>query len=150
MSKDSEQLTDSQLANLVKLILGPPEEWDESDSELFLMANGIDPLDAPVRLAKLIEREIESLRQRGEEAPKAWIDLQRRLLKKAEANQPMREATARIQNVFVITEPTTSNRLVHVFGRRIKKLSENDKKILQELSSELLKEVEGLKLEKHQ
>jgi len=144
MSKDVEKPSEQQLANILRIVLGPPEDWDEADADFVLEVNGIDPAEAPSRLAQLIQREIESRTQTGEELPAGLSDWHARLIKKMEMKDvPFLEAKRRIKEMFAAAGSLLDlapNRVIHVHGRRVKKLTEDDKKILKELAAELLNE----------
>jgi hypothetical protein len=93
MSKEREIPSERQLANILRIVLGPPEDWDEADADFVLEVNGIDPAEAPSRLAQLIQREVESRTQTGEELPAGLSDLYSRLIKKIEVKDgPLLEA----------------------------------------------------------
>src|SRR5712671_4122165 len=101
MSKDVEKPSEQQLANILRIVLGPPEDWDEADADFVLEVNGIDPAEAPSRLAQLIQREIESRTQTGEELPAGLSDWHARLIKKMEMKDvPFLEAKRRIKEMF--------------------------------------------------
>ncbi len=141
MSKDVKRPSEQQISNILRMALGPPEDWDEADADFFLELNGIDPAEAPSRLANLIHREIENRTQRGEEVPAGLGDFHSRLIKRTEVKDgPMLTAKHRIKEMFAATRflDITPNRVIHVHGRRVKTLTEDDKKILKELAAELL------------
>jgi hypothetical protein len=143
MSKEREIPSERQLANILRVVLGPPEDWDEADADFVLEVNGIDPAEAPSRLARLIQREIESRTQTGEEVPVGLRDLHSKLIKKVEVKDGLLlEAKRRIKELFSREKllDIAPNRVIHVHGRRVKKLTEDDRKILQELADELMNE----------
>lgn len=143
MSKEHEIASERQIANILRIVLGPPEDWDEADADFVLEVNGIDPAEAPSRLAQLIQREIESRTQTGEELPAGLSDLHSRLIKKTVKDGPLLEAKRQIKKLFAATGKLldiTPNRVIHVHGRRVGKLTDDDKKILKDLADELRNE----------
>lgn len=82
MSNEREIPSERQLANILRVVLGPPEDWDEADADYVLEVYEIDPAEAPSRLAQLIRREIESRAQSGEELPAGLNDLHSKLINK--------------------------------------------------------------------
>jgi len=142
MSKEREIPSERQLANILRIVLGPPEDWDEADADFVLEVNGIDPAEAPSRLAQLIQREIESRTQTGEGVPAGLSELHFKLIKEVGVKEPLLEAKRRIKELFSPEKllDITPTRVIHVHGRRVKKLTEDDKKILQELADELRNE----------
>lgn len=143
MSKEHEIASERQIANILRIVLGPPEDWDEADADFVLEVNGIDPAEAPSRLAQLIQREIESRTQSGEELPAGLSDLHSRLINKVVKDGPLLEAKRRIRKLFTAAGKLldiTPNHVIHVHGRRVGTLTDNDKRILKELAAELLNE----------
>jgi len=55
---------------------------------------------------------------------------------------PLPEAREKIRALFSFVASPKAHRTVQVYGRRVKKLTDADKKILDELAAELLKENE--------
>jgi hypothetical protein len=140
MSKEREIPSERQLANILRVVLGPPEHWDEADADYVLEMYGIDPAEAPSRLAQLIQREIDSRTQTGEEVPAGLSALHSKLIKEGEVKEgTLLEAKRRIKELFSAKKflDIGPHRVIHVHGRRVKELTEDDKKILQELADEL-------------
>ncbi len=78
MPKDEPELTDEQLGDLVRRLLGPPEEWDDDAAEFVLQVYGIDPSDARTYVKKLLNNLVREKQEKGEPIPPLlhdWVEL---------------------------------------------------------------------------
>jgi hypothetical protein len=73
------QPSKSQIAKLVKSLLGPEEEWDDAAAEFVLTLHGIDPGESKARLGGLVDKIIREKTDRGEEVLESLRELQSRL-----------------------------------------------------------------------
>jgi len=146
MTNEKEKPTPRQLAKVLRIMLGPEEEWDDAAAELVLEVHGLDSSEAPVRLANLIEREINSRKERGEEIPSGFGEVLSRLRGAHEVTAGSREAKDRIEQMFIVGKVpvnSASTPLSQAFHRRTRKLMEEDEEILNELASELMSDSRG-------
>lgn len=72
---ESAELTDEQLGELVRRLLGPPEEWDDAAAEFVLRVYGIDPSDAGSYMKNMIDKIIREKKERGEPISQMLLDL---------------------------------------------------------------------------
>lgn len=138
--------TPRQMAKIVKELLGPEEEWDDAAAEFVLRLHGIDPSRASTRVSELIQREIETRTQRGEEIPSSLVEVLSKFTSDSEVKEGALEAKGRMEAMFIIGNVPVDSASADVhrtFHRRTKKLSENDEKILRELSDELIADDPG-------
>jgi hypothetical protein len=134
-----------ELAELLR-VLGPEDDWDDTAAALVLELRGIDSDEAPARLAKLIDREIESRRERGEDVPVDFEEVRAKLASDSKNKEGLRKAKGHIEEMFIIGKvpiDSTAAQVQQSFHRRRKKLSEKDEEILKELSADLLADAEG-------
>ena len=68
------ELTYEQLGDLVRLLLGPPEEWDDVAVDFVLRVYGIDPEDAGTYVKRLLDNIVREKREKGEPIPKLLND----------------------------------------------------------------------------
>lgn len=131
----------SEMAKMLRVSLGPEEEWDDAAVELVLELHGIDPGTAPSRLAQTITRIIQKRKNSGEEIPPTLGNILSRLTSESEIedNQAV-EARRWIDEMFTpgtMLPIAASNRVLQAFRRGMGDISENDEMILDNLSSEL-------------
>lgn len=145
MTEEKQKPNSRELAELLHA-LGPEDEWDDTAAALVLELHGIDSDEAPSRLAKLIDKEIESRRERGEEIPANFEEVRARLAKDSKAKEGVHQAKGHIEEIFIVGKvpiASASTQVQQRFHRRRKKLSEKDEEILKALSAELLAAAEG-------
>jgi hypothetical protein len=145
MTEEKANPNSRELAKLLH-VLGPEEDWDDNAAALVLELHGIDSDEAPARLAKLIDREIESRRERGEEVPPGFEEVRSRLASESKGKEGVRKAKGHIEEMFIIGKLPIDSASIQVqqrFHRRRKKLSEKDEEILKELSAELVADAQG-------
>jgi hypothetical protein len=145
MTEEKETPNSRELAELLH-VLGPEEDWDDTATALVLELHGIDSDEAPSRLAKLIDREIESRRERGEEVPPGFEEVRSRLASDSKGKEGVRRAKDQIEEMFIggkVPIDSASSQVHKTFHRRTKKLSEKDEEILKELSDELMADDQG-------
>jgi hypothetical protein len=146
MSEEPESLSEDQIGALVRRLLGPEEEWDDAAAEFVLQVHDIDPDSSGSYVQDLIFREIVARRQRGERIPPILWQMFSSLAAKDENDGETADA-ARYLNERFGPEPSTEVseqlRVLRAARRTQSKLSDEDKKILSELESELIRNVEG-------
>ncbi len=72
------ELTDEQLGQLVRRLLGPPEEWDDVAVDFVLRVYGIDPADAGPYVKRLLDNIVREKQAKGEPIPQLlhdWVQL---------------------------------------------------------------------------
>jgi hypothetical protein len=72
------ELTDEQIGELVRRLIGPPEEWDDDAVDFVLRVYGIDPADAGRYVKKLLDNIVREKQDKGEPIPKLlddWVQL---------------------------------------------------------------------------
>lgn len=145
MTEEKETPNSPELAKLLQ-VLGPEEDWDDTAAALVLELHGIDSDEAPSRLAKLIDKEIESRRERGEEIPPGFEEVRSRLASDSKGKEGVRQAKDHIEETFIIGKvpiDSASTQVQPRFHRRRKKLPETDEEILKDLSAELMADDQG-------
>ncbi len=145
MTDEKENPNSGELAKLLH-VLGPEEDWDDTAAALVLELHGIDSDEVPSRLAKLIDREIDGRRERGEEVPQSFEEVRSRLASNSKETEGVRKAKGHIEEMFIIGKhpiDSASTQVQQRFHRRRKKLSEKDEEILKKLSAELVADAQG-------
>lgn len=72
------ELTDEQLGQLVRKLLGPPDEWDDVAVDFVLRVYGIDPADAGRYVKNLLDNIVREKEEKGEPIPellRKWAQL---------------------------------------------------------------------------
>jgi hypothetical protein len=121
-------------------MLGPEEQWDDTATDLALELRGIDSDEAPVRLVKLIEREISSRTERGEAVPTNLSEVLLNLRSQYKISEGLGEAKDRIEEMFIVGKvalDSSSNEVSQSNRQGLRKLSKYDQNILKELAAEL-------------
>jgi hypothetical protein len=121
-------------------MLGPEEQWDDAATDLALELRGIDSDEAPVRLVKLIEREISSRTERGEAVPTNLSEVLLNLRSQYKISEGLGEAKDRIEEMFIVGKvalDSSSNEVSQSNRQGLRKLSKYDQNILKELAAEL-------------
>jgi hypothetical protein len=62
-------MTPGEIEKLIRIVLGPEEDWSEADAEYVLRLYGVDPADTSRDACDLILRMIDYARKKGEEVP---------------------------------------------------------------------------------
>ena len=141
MANEIKQPDPRRLAKLLRIMLGPEEQWDDEATHLALELRGINSEEAPDRLVNLIEREISSRTEKGEAIPTSLGEALLKLHSQYKISEGLREAKERIEEMFVVGKvplDPPSNQIAESFRRGIKKLSKHDEDILKELAAELI------------
>lgn len=147
MAEDEENLTQEQIGDLVRRLLGPPEEWDDAAVDFVLKVYGIDASSAGAYVKELILREIRARHGRREAVPPMLLRMLSSLCEPAESEEQAAEAED-----YVKQRMKRSARAVRVgeqfrflrAARRVPgKLSAADEKILKELEEELAGDLDG-------
>ena len=79
------ELTDEQVRKLIRMLLGPEEEWDDADSEFAMKLCGVDPNLSTDGLVEILEGAVRKSRARGESVPRSLLNVLTKLRKKARA-----------------------------------------------------------------
>ncbi|HBB95571.1 MAG TPA: hypothetical protein DC054_09280 [Blastocatellia bacterium] len=141
MAEKIEMPDPNEMAKVLRVSLGPEEEWDDAAVELVLELHGIDPGTAPSRLAQTITRIIQKRKNSGEEIPPTLGKVLSRLTSESEIEDTQAvEARRGIDEMFApgtMGPSAASNRVLQAFRKGMGDLSENDEMILDTLSSEL-------------
>lgn len=140
MSNEIQQPDPRRLAKLLRIMLGPEEQWDDAATDLALELRGIDSDEAPVRLVKLIEREISSRTERGEAVPTNLSEVLLNLRSQYKISEGLGEAKDRIEEMFIVGKvalDSSSNEVSQSNRQGLRKLSKYDQNILKELAAEL-------------
>jgi hypothetical protein len=82
---ESVELTDEQLGKLVRMLLGPAEDWDDADSEFAMKIYGVDPNLSADGLVEIVEGAVHKSRERGEPVPRPLLNVLAKLRKKAKS-----------------------------------------------------------------
>jgi hypothetical protein len=141
MAEEKEKLTQEQIGDLVRRLLGPPEEWDDVAADFVLKVYGIDAGSPGAYVKELILREIRARHGRREAVPRMLL----RMLTSLSEPRKSEEGSAAAED-YVKQRMKRSARAVRAdeefrflrAGRRVPgKLSAADKQILKELEEEL-------------
>ena len=141
MAEEKEKLTQEQIGDLVRRLLGPPEEWDDVAVDFVLKVYGIDASSAGVYVKELILREIRARHGRREVVPPMLLRMLSSLCEPAESEEGSGEAEDYVKQRM--KRSARSVRADEEFrflraGRRVPgKLSAADNQILKELEKEL-------------
>jgi len=73
------------LAKVLRILLGPEEEWDDAAAELALELHGIDSSGAKLRLKRLVDKLIREKTERGENILPSLLELQSHLARDLKA-----------------------------------------------------------------
>jgi hypothetical protein len=65
-----------QISKLLRLMLDPPEDWDEEDADYVLEIHGIDPRQSQARFKQSVDNWIRRTEERGEEVSVSLRELQ--------------------------------------------------------------------------
>jgi hypothetical protein len=146
MSEEPESLSEDQIGALVRRLLGPEEEWDDAAAEFVLQVHDIDPKSSGSYVQDLIFREIVGHRERGEGIPPLLWQMFSSLTAKDENDSEIADAARYLSERFrpeASTEESQQLRVLRAARRTQSTLSDEDKKILSELESELIRKVES-------
>ena len=72
------ELTHEQIGQLVRRLVGPPEDWDDVAVDFVLRVYGIEPADAGRYVKKLLDNIVREKQEKGEPIPKLlgdWVQL---------------------------------------------------------------------------
>ncbi len=146
MAEQDESLSQEQIGDLIRRLLGPPEEWDDDAAEFVLDVYGIDPERAGSYVQDLILREIDSRRKRGDAIPPALLRMLSSLTDEAkdEVEAAKVERYLRQQLKPAVGQPESEDmRMLRAARRSPGKLSKDDERILKDLEEELARDVDG-------
>jgi hypothetical protein len=146
MTNEAQEIDPRPSAKLLRIMLGPEEEWDDDATHLALELCGIDSEEAPTRLVKLIEREISTRTDRGETIPNSLSDVLVQLRSQYAISEGTHEAQQRMEQMFIVGKvplDSPTSKVARSYRRGPKKLSKHDEDILNELSAELASAKDG-------
>jgi hypothetical protein len=78
-----QELNSEEKARLIRVLCGPPEDWDDVEGEFTMKLYGVDPNLSARDLVKIVEGTIRKFRERGEEVPPSLINVLTKLQKKS-------------------------------------------------------------------
>jgi|SRR5215831_1671788 len=146
MAEEKENLNQEQIGDLVRRLLGPPEEWDDAAANFVLKVYGIDAGSSGVYVKELILREIKARHDRRETIPPMLLRMLTSL------SEPKSEDGSAEAEDYVKQRMKTSARAVRAneefrflrAARRFPgKLPAADEKILKGLEEELAADLDG-------
>jgi hypothetical protein len=144
--KDTTRLpTKAELQKLLESLLPENEEMDEFSASIILERAGGESQEFAQGLQSRLESRVVEMRARGEEVPQALVDtlgiLERRIQEEQTATEADEIIGALLQG-RVLGAVTDQNRpeAVHAFRSSGLKLSEEDERLLEEISKELREE----------
>ena len=140
MENEAQKTDPRPSAKLLRIMLGPEEEWDDDATHLALELRGINSEEAPIQLVKLIEGEINTRADRGETIPNSLSDVLVQLRSQYAISEERHEAEERMEQMFIVGKvplDSPTSEVARSFRRGPKKLSKHDEDILNELSAEL-------------
>ena len=145
MAKKDESLSPADIERVIRVVLGPEEDWSEAAGEYVLQLYGVDPSDSSKDACDLILRLIESAKEKGEEVPAGFMNILWDLTSKedweTDSIASARRAIEEMQQMAF--PPHLAAAMITQHYRNKRDLSEDDERILRDLSAELLNEVEG-------
>jgi len=80
-----QELSSEEKTRLIRLLCGPPEDWDEVDSEFAMKIYGVEPNLSTADVVKILDSAVRKCRQRGERVPRKLLNHLAKLKKKAKA-----------------------------------------------------------------
>lgn len=141
--KDTARLpTRAELQKLMERLLPANEEMDEFSASIILERAGVKPEGFTADLRSRLESRAVELRARGEEVPQALVDtlgiLERRI-QEAQSTTEADEIIGELLRGRVLGAVTEQNKpeAVHAFRSSGVELSEEDVRLLEEISKEL-------------
>lgn len=146
MAEEKENLSQEQIGDLVRRLLGPPEEWDDAAAEFVLKVYGIDSGSPGSYVKELILREIKARHGRHEAVPPMLLRMLSSLSEPPKSEEGAAEAEDYVkQNLKRDAKDVRAAELRFLrAARRIPgKLSAADEKILRDLEEELARDVDS-------
>lgn len=144
--KDTTRLpTRAELQKLLESLLPANEEMDEFSASIIIERAGVESQEFAQGLKSRLENRVVEMRAQGEEVPQALVDTLEILKRKIQEEQSTTEADeiigALLQGrVLGAVADQNSPEAVHAFRSTGLKLSEEDERLLEEISKELRKE----------
>ena len=144
--KDTTRLpTRAELQKLLESLLPANEEMDEFSASIIIERAGVESQEFAQGLKSRLESRVVEMRAQGEEVPQALVDTLEILERKIQEEQSTTEADeiigALLQGrVLGAVADQNSPEAVHAFRSTGLKLSEEDERLLEEISKELRKE----------
>lgn len=77
------ELSPEEMSDLIRMICGPVEDWDEADSEFAMKLYGVEPNLSTADVVKIIDDAVRISRERGEPVPRSLLNVLAKLRKKA-------------------------------------------------------------------
>ncbi len=84
-TESDHELSSEEKTRIIEILLGPPEEWDEADSQFAMKIHGVDPNLSPQGLVDIVEGAVRKSRQRGEPVPRSLLKVLTKLRKKTKS-----------------------------------------------------------------
>ena len=142
MAEDKDNLTQEQIGDLVRRLLGPPEDWDDAAAEFVLKVYGIDPGSPGAYVRQLVLREIRARHGRRQPVPRMLLRMLTSLSDVPESKEGAAEAQdyvkERMKRSARSVRADKGVRFLRAARRVPGKLSAADEKILKDLEEELI------------
>jgi hypothetical protein len=142
MTTKDESMSPTEIAHIVRLLLGPEEKWDEADSEFAMRLYGLEPNLSTKEMFDFVLAITKKFEKEREEVPSTFINMLTRLASDLKREDPRVETT--LAELKERLSKKGSKGLAAAAGKRRfrgkRQLSKKDEKILQELEDELLTE----------
>jgi len=140
-------MSPAEIAHIVRLLLGPEENWDEADSEFAMRLYGLEPNLSTKEMFDFVLAITKKFEKEREEVPSTFINMLTRLASELEREDPRVETT--LAELKERLSKKGSKGLAAGAGKRRfrgkTQLSKKDEKILQELEDELSTEKQDYK-----
>lgn len=141
--KDTTRLpTRAELQKLLESLLPANEEMDEFSASIIIERAGVEPGGFAEGLRSRLESRVVEMRTRGEDVPQALVDtlgiLERRIQEEQSTTEADEIVGALLEGRVLGAVPDQSRpEAVHAFRSSGLKLSEEDERLLEEISKEL-------------
>jgi hypothetical protein len=144
MAEEKENLSQEQIGDLIRRLLGPPEEWDDDAAEFVLKVYGIDAGSPGHYVKELILREIKARHRRHEAVPPMLLRMLSSLSGPPKSEEGAAEAENYVkQNLEKDARDVRDVEFLRAARRIPGRLSAADEEILRGLEEELARDLEG-------
>ena len=134
-------MTPGEIEKLIRIVLGPEEDWSEADAEYVLRLYGVDPADASRDACDLILRMIDDAREKGVEVSPMLLRMLSSLSEPLKSDERIAEAEDFVKRRMKLSARAVRDdeefRFLRAARRVPGKLSAADEQILKELEEEL-------------
>jgi len=141
MAEEKENLSQEQIGDLIRRLLGLPEDWDDDAAEFILQVQGIDPATSRSYVKDLILSELENRRLRRMEVPPILLRMLSSVSAPLDAESEAKKAEDYLRVNLERAQGDLSGadeRLLQAARPRPgEELDEEDRKILKDLEEEL-------------